>query len=57
MPKVNTHLHMALKLCKVMCIKDLDSFLLGNAYPDCWETSVKKAFVIIIRMNCPVSAT
>ena len=43
MPKVNTHLHMALKLCKVMCIKDLDSFLLGNAYPDCWETSVEKS--------------
>lgn len=43
MPKVNTHLHIALKLSKVMCIKDLDSFLLGNAFPDCWGTSVEKS--------------
>ena len=43
MPKVNTHLHIALKLSEAMTIKDLDSFLLGNAYPDCWTTSSEKS--------------
>ena len=43
MPKVNTHLHIALKLSEKMCIKDLDSFLLGSAFPDCWNTSAEKS--------------
>lgn len=43
MPKVNTHLHIALKLSRIMDIKDLNSFLLGNAYPDCWTTSIEKS--------------
>lgn len=43
MPKVNTHLHIALKLSTAMTIKDLDSFLLGNAYPDCWTTSIERS--------------
>lgn len=43
MPKVYTHLHIALKLSEAMTIKDLDSFLLGNAYPDYWTTSIEKS--------------
>lgn len=45
MPKINTHLHLALKLNKVINICDLDSFLLGNAYPDCWSTSLEQSLV------------
>lgn len=43
MPKINTHLHIALKLSIATEIQDFDSFLLGNAYPDCWKTSVERS--------------
>ena len=43
MPKISTHLHLALKLSKIIKIKDLNFFLLGNAYPDCWKISVEKS--------------
>ena len=35
MPKITTHLHLALKLLDKISIKDKKAFLLGNAYPDC----------------------
>lgn len=43
MPKINTHLHLALKLSKIIDICDLTSFLLGNTYPDCWNTSFEQS--------------
>ena len=39
MPNINTHLHAALKLSKKMEVKNLDTFYLGNVYPDCWDYS------------------
>ena len=43
MPKLNTHLHLGSKLSEVINIKDINSFLLGNVYPDCWNTSIEKS--------------
>lgn len=43
MPKIHTHLHLGLKLSKVINIKDMQSFLLGNAYPDCGKSSIDKS--------------
>ena len=43
MPRVSTHLHIALKLSNAICVKDLSSFLLGNAYPDCWKISIERS--------------
>ena len=40
MPRINTHLHLALKLSQRIRIDNLDSFFLGNAYPDCWHISM-----------------
>ena len=37
MPKITTHLHLALKLLDKISIKDKNGFLLGNAYPDCMD--------------------
>ncbi len=42
MPKISTHLHLAMKLSKKINITDLNSFYLGNAYPDCWNDSVEE---------------
>lgn len=39
MPKISTHLHLALKLSQKIKISDLNSFYLGNAFPDCWNES------------------
>ena len=35
MPGINTHLHAALKLAEKINVLDLNSFYLGNVYPDC----------------------
>ena len=43
MPKIHTHLHLALKLSKKINISDVDSFFLGSAYPDAWKTSTEKS--------------
>lgn len=43
MPKINTHLHLALKLLEISNINDVNAFLLGNAYPDCWSISFEKS--------------
>ena len=43
MPKINTHLHLALKLSEKIQIENFHSFLLGNAYPDCWNMSAAEA--------------
>jgi len=45
MPKTNTHLHLAVKLSQFIDIGDMDSFLLGNAYPDCWSTSLEQSLI------------
>lgn len=34
MPKINTHIHLALKVSKKINIHDIESFVLSNAYPD-----------------------
>ena len=39
MPKINTHLHAALELTKRMDVNNLESFYLGNVYPDCGNYS------------------
>lgn len=43
MPKINTHLHLAQKLSKRIRIANLDSFFLGNVFPDCWHSSLDRA--------------
>lgn len=43
MPKINTHLHLALLLSNKINISNLNSFYLGNAYPDCWKDSIEKS--------------
>lgn len=43
MPRINTHLHLALKLSQRIRIDNLDSFFLGNAYPDCWHISMEQS--------------
>ena len=43
MPKLNTHLHLAIKLSNKINIKDLNAFYLGNAYPDCWNVSIDQS--------------
>lgn len=45
MPRINTHLHLALMLSKKRNIADMVSFYLGNAYPDCWGVSVKQGLL------------
>lgn len=45
MPKISTHLHLALKLSKKINICNMDSFILGSAYPDCWNTSLEQSLV------------
>jgi len=45
MPKINTHLHLALKLSEKMDIVDLDAFFLGNVYPDCWNISIEQSLI------------
>lgn len=39
MPKINTHLHAALRLREKKKVKNLEAFYLGNVYPDCWNCS------------------
>lgn len=46
MPRINTHLHLASKLSRKIDITDLDSFFLGNAYPDCWSISIEQALLL-----------
>lgn len=46
MPRINTHLHLASKLSEKIDIADLDSFFLGNAYPDCWSVSIEQALLL-----------
>ncbi len=43
MPKVHTHLALAMKLSQQMNINHLNAFLLGNAYPDIWDEDINKA--------------
>lgn len=43
MPKINTHLHLAIKLSEKLNIQNLNSFYLGNAYPDCWNYSIDQS--------------
>lgn len=52
MPKISTHLHLALKLCEKIEIEDKTSFFLGNSYPDCWNDSVEEGE----RRHCAVDA-
>lgn len=37
MPKIHTHIHLGVLLSQKIKIENLESFLLGNAYPDCWK--------------------
>ena len=43
MPKIHTHLSLALKLSKQVHINNLTTFLLGNAYPDIWDENIDDA--------------
>ena len=43
MPKIHTHLSLALKLSKRIHINDLNAFLLGNTYPDIWDENIDDA--------------
>lgn len=43
MPSIYTHLHLALLFADKIELKNPTSFMLGNAYPDVWETSKEKA--------------
>lgn len=38
MPKIHTHLHLAILLSEKIEIQNLEQMLLGSAYPDCWKT-------------------
>lgn len=57
MPKIHTHLHLALLLQKKMKIANEHSFLLGTVYPDCFHVSVEKAKLLhyMIEDNCDLS--
>ncbi len=48
MPKISTHLHLALKILEKLDIQNETAFLLGNAYRDCWykdeEAAVKNHY-------------
>ena len=43
MPKIHTHLALALKLSEQMNTNHLNGFLLGNAYPDIWDEDIDEA--------------
>lgn len=43
MPRIHTHLNLALRLLKRIEITNSIPFLLGNAYPDCFEEDGDKA--------------
>ena len=43
MPRIHTHLSLSLKLNQQMNISNLNTFLLGSAYPDIWDESIDKA--------------
>ena len=43
MPKIHTHLALAMKLSQQININNLNAFLLGNAYPDIWDENIDEA--------------
>ena len=43
MPRIHTHLALALKLSEQININNLNAFLLGNAYPDIWDENINEA--------------
>jgi len=46
MPQISTHLHLALKLQNKLALNDIDSFLLGNAYPDQWKDAFEESLAL-----------
>ena len=54
MPKISTHLHLALILSDVLKIRDLKSMMLGSAYPDVLDD--KRLFLSLhYKENCLAS--
>lgn len=59
MPQITTHLHLAKLLSQRISINHTTSFLLGNAYPDCWQQSISQSLKLHYKQaddsNCSLS--